>query len=168
MHSIKETHVPTSSVNTHCRTLRWLTCAAAVLLTLSLACSQKPAGSGQAKPTDKPVAVAPTSSASCVSCHENLEKEMIARIHARQGTSCTTCHGQSTAHAAGGSPQPAPDHTFSGDEIEKLCTGCHHRHDQEMLARVVQRRQNRKSPHGQPITIESHCTDCHGRHVREG
>jgi hypothetical protein len=147
-----------------------LTCAAAGLIALSFACTQKPAGPArpnEATPAEKPVAAAPTSVASCVSCHENLEKEMLTRVHARKGKSCTDCHGQSTAHASGGMPQPLPDHTFTGNEIDTLCTQCHHRHGQEMLARTVQRRQGRKSPHGQPITLESHCTDCHGQHVNK-
>jgi hypothetical protein len=37
-----------------------------------------------------------------------------------------------------------------------------------MIARIVRRREGRMSPHGRPITTESHCTDCHGQHVREG
>jgi cytochrome c553 len=154
----------TSSLNTHRRTACWLAGAAAVLIALSFACTQKSAG--PTRQAEKPVAA--TTIASCVSCHENLENEMITRVHARHGKTCADCHGQSTAHASGGSPQPSPDHTFAGNDIEKLCTQCHHRHNPEMIARTVQRRQGRLSPHGQPITTDSHCTDCHGHHVREG
>jgi hypothetical protein len=163
--------VPAPSSDNPLQRSAWLAWAVVGFAALSLMCThqtpapQRPAATASA-PTPTPVAH--TDNAACLSCHENLKDEMITRVHQRHSRFCTDCHGQSTAHAAGGTPQPPPDHVFAGAEIAALCTHCHHRHSDEMIARVVQRRQGRKSPHGQPITAESTCTDCHGRHVREG
>jgi len=151
------------------RHLRWSADAILVgFAALSLMCNHQPAGPERPAATNSTHQTAETPKATCLGCHENLKDELISSVHSRHGNSCTNCHGPSTAHAAGGMPQPPPDHTFTGAEVESLCTHCHHRHGEDMLARAVKHREGQNSPHGQPITIHSTCTDCHGHHVREG
>ena len=163
--------MPIPSLRQRVQILGWPVWLIVGFAALSLMCNRQPAG------PERPAASGPapqtagadySQTASCLSCHDNLKDELISSVHARHGDTCLKCHGQSTAHAAGGSPQPPPDHTYAGAEIDALCTHCHHRHGAEMLARAVQHREGLKSPHGQPITTSSTCTDCHGHHVREG
>jgi DmsE family decaheme c-type cytochrome len=99
-------------------------CAAALLFAASL-CAQAATSTATATPTP-PAAV----TSDCLACHETQMKGMESTHHAGLTQSCTTCHGDSTAHvtAALETGEPGPIQSFKDlkpDQVNQTCLSCH-------------------------------------------
>jgi predicted CXXCH cytochrome family protein len=81
--------------------------------------------------------------------------------HAKEGTGCVDCHGQSYAHRNDEDNITPPDTMFAHEDIAKNCAECHDTHDapaKKVLARWQERCPAVTNPE------ELVCTDCHGSH----
>lgn len=121
-----------------------------------------PARETPATPTGKKTA---QSNASCVQCHQNLQQEMISRVHERHGVGCMDCHGASSAHLE--SRRNKPDVVFARADVPAYCHRCHgeHEHPQKVKA-FLEQYQEKEAPSGRVLLANPVCTDCHGQHNR--
>jgi hypothetical protein len=88
----------------------------------------------------------------CDRCHTAQADELRTARHFEQAIRCITCHGRSEAHAA--KPTLPPDHAFSPQTSDALCSRCHR--DECRYEGAL-----RTTPTG---TTRQRCTDCHGAH----
>ncbi len=64
--------------------------------------------------------------ATCGACHEATAKVWSGSKHkTANGAGCTDCHGASQGHVKDGQNAVKPDRVARGDDITKLCLGCH-------------------------------------------
>jgi hypothetical protein len=97
----------------------------------------------------------------CLVCHANYRAESLVSSHVAVDIGCVKCHGESLAHKNDENNTTPPQTMYSADKIDPFCQGCHGTHDvsaRQVIARWVERNQNKTDP--ERIV----CTDCHGEH----
>jgi hypothetical protein len=118
-------------------------------------------GASTAKPVAGRTKLPPADNSACFVCHANYEDESMAATHAKEGTGCVDCHGQSSAHRNDEANVTPPDILYPARKIDAACRKCHEDHNAP-ATKVIARWQERcpgKTSAGSIV-----CTDCHGEH----
>ena len=103
----------------------------------------------------------PADNGACFVCHANYEDESMAVSHAKEGTGCVDCHGQSWKHRNDEGNVTPPDVIYPAAKIDPACRKCHEDHNAPAV-KVIARWQERCPAKTKPSQIV--CTDCHGEH----
>lgn len=121
----------------------------------------------------------PAPDTACFVCHDNFEKERIARIHSGakrekrggeededdkhlkpasqrpKASGCLGCHGSSFDHRSDEDNVTTPDVMYTRGEVKAACLQCHTPHKAE----------HKRKDGKDPLPPNPVCTDCHGRHT---
>jgi formate-dependent nitrite reductase cytochrome c552 subunit len=118
-------------------------------------------GTAPAPKTANPAKRSPANNGACLVCHANYEDEPMAACHAKEGTGCMDCHGQSWAHRNDEGNVTPPDVLYPAAKIDVACKKCHEDHNAPAV-KVIARWQERCPAKTKPSQVV--CTDCHGEH----
>ena len=102
----------------------------------------------------------------CMVCHLDFKRELIAATHLEAGITCAGCHGDSEVHSSDELNVIRPDVIWGRSEIDAFCKQCHPAHkDDKNVAAFHQEWDGKRRPNGRFVRKNSVCTDCHGRHA---